>query len=118
MTFQNRVKDWLVACFSKCALFGREERTHRFLEEALELSQACGCLKGEALALVDYVFARPVGDVDQEVGGVMVTLAALSSVHNIELDHAAETELRHNWQRSDVIRSKRDARPVGSPLPQ
>mgnify|MGYP006958842284 CR=1 FL=1 len=58
----------------------KAERSHRFLEEALELVQACGCSASEAHQLVDYVFGRAVGHASQEAGGVMVTLAALCLV--------------------------------------
>ena len=39
---------------------------HRFLEEALELVQACGATASEAHQLVDYVYGRPVGEPAQE----------------------------------------------------
>lgn len=91
---------------------------HRFLEEALELAQATGCSKGEALELVDYVFAREIGDTRQEVGGVMVTLAGLCHAANVDLEDAAEAELKRNWNRIDLIRAKHFARPANSALPQ
>ena len=75
--FQYRVKPWMDKCFGSTISKDRIERNHRFLEEALELVQACECTAEEAHQLVDYVFSRPIGDKPQEVGGVMVTLAAL-----------------------------------------
>jgi hypothetical protein len=118
MSFQSRVRDWLIACFPPAAVGDRKERVHRFLEEALELAQATGCSKVEALELVDYVFARKIGDPRQEVGGVMVTLAGLCHVANIDLEAAAEAELNRNWSRIDLIRTKQACRPVNSALPQ
>lgn len=38
--FQRRVAEWLAACFPPSVCADREERMHRFLEEALELAQA------------------------------------------------------------------------------
>ena len=93
MTFQSRVREWLNACFSRASVGDKQERMHRFLEEALELAQATGCSKREALELVDYVFARKIGDAGQEVGGVMVTLAGLCDTANVDLESAAEAEL-------------------------
>jgi hypothetical protein len=117
-SFQRRVVEWLTACFSPGACNDREERMHRFLEEALELSQSMGCSAREAHELVDYVFARPTGIPELEVGGVMVTLAGLCAAAGVNMDDAADHELERNWSRLDAIRRKRASRPAGSPLPQ
>lgn len=117
-SYQCRVEDWLTACFSPSVRRDRHERTHRFLEEALELAQANGCLREEAKALVDYVYSRPKGNLELEVGGVMVTLAGLCSATGVDLEQAANQELQRNWERIDTIRQKQAAKPHGSPLPQ
>ncbi len=117
-TYQSRVEEWLHACFPKSVFSDRTERTHRFLEEALELSQANGCTKADALALVEYVFGRPIGLPEQEVGGVMVTLASLCSASGLNMDAAGNKELARNWDRIELIREKRQSKPAGSPLPQ
>lgn len=117
-SYQQRVERWLDACFPPAVRSDRAERTHRFLEEALELAQANGCSRDDALALVEYVFGRPVGRPDQEVGGVMVTLAGLCSASGINMDDAGERELERNWDRIETIRAKQQAKPHGSPLPQ
>jgi len=117
-SYQQRVERWLDACFPPAVRTNRAERTHRFLEEALELAQANGCSRDDALALVEYVFGRPVGRPDQEVGGVMVTLAGLCSASGINMDDAGDRELERNWDRIEMIRAKQQAKPHGSPLPQ
>ncbi len=91
---------------------------HRFLEEALELAQSFGCSNKDAHELVDYVFSRDVGQPEQEVGGVMVTLAALCSNAEIDMNGAGNQELERNWSRIDAIRSKQASKPLGTPLPQ
>ena len=116
--FQQRVVEWLTACFPPTARSNRDERTFRFLEEALELAQANGCTAESAHRLVDYVFSRPIGHPKLEAGGVMVTLAGLCHAVGIDMDEAGEDELRRNWQRIDAIRCKQASRPEGSPLPQ
>lgn len=70
-----------------------EERTLRFVEEALELAQAMGLSRERIGALADYVYSRPVGEVDQEVGGVSVTLAVLTNVLKVSWESAAIEEL-------------------------
>lgn len=117
-SFQERTRLWLLACFGATVAADKAERNHRFLEEALELVQACGGTRDEAHQLVEYVYNRPVGEKSQEVGGVMVTLAALCFAQEIELDEAAETELARVWTKIKEIRAKQAAKPLNSPLPQ
>lgn len=117
--FQARVAGWMQACFGPAISADRQERNHRFLEEALELVQACGATDGEAHQLVDYVFGRPAGERQQEVGGVMVTLAALCLAHGLDMHQAAETELARILS-PDVlerIREKQKRKPAIGPLP-
>ncbi|MGV2128091.1 hypothetical protein ACQZ4Q_01350 [Agrobacterium vitis] len=116
-SFQARVKPWMLACFGEAILADQTERTHRFLEEALELVQSCGCSQSEAHQLVDYVYGRPTGEPNQEVGGVMVTLAALCLTNSLDMHAAAETELTRVWTKIEAIRAKHAAKPKHSPLP-
>ena len=118
-SFQARVEPWLFECFGEMIAGDKEERNHRFLEEALELVQACDCTAEEAHKLVDYVFSRPVGEKSQEVGGVHVTLAALCLAQGIDGQAAAEAELSRITQPEMVerIREKQKRKPSMSPLP-
>ena len=117
MKFQNRVAKWVRACFGPEVLENRIERNYRFLEEALELVQACGCTKEHATQLVDYVYGRPVGNREQEIGGVMVTLGALCAAQEIEMTAAGEIELERCWILIDVIREKQARKVRDSALP-
>jgi len=117
VTFQARVQPWMLACFGAEIAADRAERNHRFLEEALELVQACGCTASEAHQLVDYTFSRPVGEPTQEVGGVMVTLAALCLANGLDMHAVGETELARVWTKVEQIRAKQAVKPKHSPLP-
>lgn len=117
MGFQKRAQNWLMECFSMQVCRDDRERCHRFIEEALELVQSVGMSRSEAHQLVDYVYGRPSGERRQEVGGVMVTLAALCSCIDIDMRHAAEIELTRCWNNIDKIRAKQAAKPKHSPLP-
>ena len=117
-TYQERVDAWMDACFPVGVKDDVTERSHRFLEEALELVQANGYTKEDAHKLVDYVFNRPAGLQEQEVGGVMVTLAAMCNALDTSLDDAAEKELERNWKNTEAIRRKWETKPNKSPLPQ
>ncbi len=116
-SFQARVQPWMMACFGAAIAADGAERNHRFLEESLELVQACGCTASEAHQLVDYVYGRPVGERAQEVGGVMVTLAALCLAQGLDMHAAGETELARIWTKVEAIRAKQAAKPKHSPLP-
>lgn len=116
--FQARVQPWMLECFDATIAADKQERNHRFLEESLETVQSGGCTASEAHQLVDYVFGRPVGELRQEVGGVMVTLAALCLAHGIDMHDAGEVELARIWTKVAEIRAKQAAKPKHSPLPQ
>ena len=116
VSYQVRVDEWVLACFGEAISRDRIERNHRFIEEALEAVQANGCTRSEAHQLVDYVYDRPVGDLHQEVGGVMNTLAALCLASGIDMMKAAEVELARVWAKIEKIRAKHAAKPKHSPL--
>ena len=119
-TFQERVDPWLLHCFGEVISRDKIERNHRFLEESLELVQSIGCTKEEAYILVDYVFDRKIGDPTQEVGGVMVTLAALCLANGLDMHKDGETELFRikDPEVMNSIREKQLKKPKSSPLPQ
>ena len=117
LTLQQRVKPWMAATFGPEISMDRLERNDRFIEEALELVQASDYPKERALALVDYVYGRDQGEINQEVGGVMITLAAHCLAHGVDMHEAGETELARIWTKVEQIRAKQLAKPHGSALP-
>ena len=117
-TFQARVQPWLLQCFGAEIAVDTMERNHRYFEESTELVQANGMTRSEAHQLVDYTYNRPVGELKQEVGGAMVTLAALCLSRGIDMHSAGETELARIWTAVEAIRAKQAAKPKHSPLPQ
>lgn len=116
--FQGRVRPWMLACFGEEVSNDKLERGDRLLEEVLELLQSGQYPKERVAALVGYVWSRPEGEPAQEVGGVMVTLAAYCLAHGIDMHSAAETELARIWTKVEKIRAKQAAKPKGSALPQ
>jgi hypothetical protein len=116
--FQERVDVWLLACFGSEISRDKIERNHRFLEEALELVQSAGCTKSEAHQLVDYVYGRDIGEMSQEIGGVMNTLAAPCLAHGHDMTKAGDAELARCWTKIEKIRAKQAAKPKHSPLPE
>ena len=110
---QLTVEQWVEKCFGPGSLTDVVERRQRFLEEALELAQACGASKEEAIDLINYVYSRPVGELEQEVGGAFTTLLALCSGLNVSLSAAASKELSR-IQHPDVMETIR-AKQAGKP---
>lgn len=108
----------MMACFGMRVASDKNIRNRRFFEEATELVQACGMRREEAHELVDYVYNRPVGEIKQEIGGTMTTLAALCLAQDADMDEAADTELSRNWGNIEKIRAKQASKPFGSALPQ
>lgn len=117
-TFQIQVDEWMQACFGPELSRDMMERNHRFLEESLELVQSLGCTNSEAHQLVDYVFARPAGQTAQECGGVMITLAALSTAASLDMINCGKIELEMIWSKIEQIRSKQQNKPKHLPLSQ
>jgi hypothetical protein len=118
-SFQARVHPWVLDCFGAEVAADVPTRNYRFLEEAIELVQACGCDEDDAHKLVDYVFGRPVGEPSQEVGGVMTTLAALCLANGLDMHEAADVELARISTPELIakIRAKQATKPHTSPLP-
>lgn len=117
LSFQDGVAQWLLECFGPVLVADKTERADRFIEEALELVQSVGYPADRILALLSYVYGRPIGEPVQEVGGTMVTLAAFCISHDIDMDEAAQTELARVWTKIEAIRAKQAAKPTGSALP-
>lgn len=117
ITFQDGVAQWMFECFGPAIAADKIERADRFVEEALELVQSVGYPAERIIALIDYVYARPIGEPVQETGGVMVTLASFCLAHGIDLDKAAHTELARVWTKIAAIRAKQASKPTGSALP-
>ena len=92
MGFQDKVMWWCNGTFRPEVWEDKQERARRFCEESLELCQAAGMSKEEVQKHIEWVFNRPVGELPQEVGGTMVTLAALCGVAGIDMEAAAKEE--------------------------
>jgi len=98
--------NWLTKTFPREVCFSKEERGLRLLEEALELAQATGVNAEKAQQLLAGVYARPAGNVTEEVGDVLNTLLALSARYKIDLTGQHEKTLKRNWDNKAVIAQK------------
>lgn len=110
--YQDRASEWAVECFGKADAMNRQMRIFRFLEEALELAQAGGCSKDEAARVLEYVFGRPIGAINQEVGGTMVSLAVLCEAFGLDMEGCAEAEYTRILANVEKIRARHAAKPL------
>ena len=92
-SYQAHVAEWMMTCFGADITHSLEERCLRFFEEAGELCQALGMTEDQARELVSYTWSRDKGEPSQEVGGVMVTLAAMCHAANLDMAADGEAEL-------------------------
>ena len=83
---QAMIASWAEIAFGREEATGLPQRGLRLLEEAIEAFQACGGDEAIAHKLVAFVFARPVGTVGQELGGVAVTVLALAAAAGLSAD--------------------------------
>ena len=105
-SFQAGVGAWMEACFEPEVCADLTERGDRFAEEAVELLQSNGYDRNRLARIIGRVYSRPVGEPQQEVGGVMVTLAAYCGPMGVNLYSAATRELAHIWTRIEAIRGR------------
>lgn len=65
----------------------------RFLEEALELAQACDLEKEDVYRQLNYTFSRPKGTVAEEIAGTMMTLQHIGNMKGIDIQDVTLAEL-------------------------
>jgi len=90
---QADVFAWAKAAFTAQEATSLPQRGLRLLEEAIEAFQATGGNPGLAHRLVDHVFARPSGELQQELGGVGVCVLALAAAASLSADDAERLEV-------------------------
>lgn len=101
--FQRYCWDWLKVTFGEFPdalekAHSKEERLRRFGEEAIELLQAGGLTLLDVIQLTAYVYSRPVGEVQQEMGGTMVTLASVAEAFNMDMLVMGQKEIDRCYQ--------------------
>lgn len=89
---QRAIFDWATAAFGADQVHPAQ-RALRLLEEAVELFQACDGDRAQAHKLIDFVFDRPLGAWQTELGQVGVTLLALAASLGASADDAEAAEV-------------------------
>lgn len=66
--------DWATRSFGKAQMRNPGTRSLRVVEEAIELAQSCNVPQETIELCVREVYSKPKGIVNQEVGGVLMTI--------------------------------------------
>ena len=90
---QAQTHAWCVAAFGDHDARSIPQRGLRLVEEAIETAQACGCDPAMLHRLIDHVYAKPVGELAKELGGLGVTLLALAEAAGVSADEAERQEI-------------------------
>lgn len=88
------------------------ERVARIVEEMTELAQAEGLTRDEVMRLVDDVYVREIGDPRQELGGVMICLAAYAHTKSFNLEEEWRKEFARisHPDKIERIRARQDTK--------
>lgn len=113
--FQTRASMCVRKKFGNELAHDRLELTYRFLEEALKLSQACGCTRESVHGLVDYVYDKQEGHRNKELGATMLALAALCTALNLDMKTAGELELKRVHFLTKEIKAQKTKGPLPDP---
>lgn len=89
---QRAVLEWAIRAFGRAAATSIAERADRFLEEAIELYQALGGDIARAGQIAKHVYAKPAGKIEQEIGGVGVTLLSVCECVGTSADECESSE--------------------------
>lgn len=101
----SRFLKWAHDIFGDIAL-DHQERTNRFVEEAIELAHAMGIEAATVSAITERVYSRPAGAAPQEMGQALATLELLAKATGMDADMLATREFhrvqsipREEWAR-------------------
>lgn len=85
------ILNWAAHTFGRVAL-QRQERTARFVEEAIELAQADDMTALQVMKILARVYERPKGQYRKEIAQCGMTLEALAANVACNLDEAIQGE--------------------------
>lgn len=85
--------EWGVRAFGMDHMTNTRTRALRILEEAAELAQACDVPREIAFHTLNVVYRRPVGKMEQEIGGILVTVHAFCASQGVTPELMLENEV-------------------------
>lgn len=100
--------EWAIRSFGSEHVHNFPIRSLRLAEEAIELAQAFDVPKDKLHELIEMVYARPKGQFEQEIGGVMMTATVLAAATGFDPDSFFEEELRRVLRKPSEHFAKRN----------
>lgn len=91
-TRQTDILQWANDTFGVATADNTGERIRRFAEEFVELAQTVGLDKQALLDIIEHVYAKPAGNLAQEIGQVGVSLLGLAEHLGINADEEERAE--------------------------
>lgn len=90
-----------------------QERLFRMAEEFIELLRAAG-LSWNQLGMISTreYFDKPVGELEQEVGGATSTLLAFANSRGIDVEEQVLLDLSNLLENKEAARAKHAAKPA------
>lgn len=108
---QRAIAQWARSAFGEQEATNLAQRGLRLAEEAIKAAQAAGVDKDMLLRLVEHVYARPKGQLRQELGGVGICLLALAHAAGLDADSCEQDESRRVLSLSiDHFRARNEAK--------
>jgi hypothetical protein len=108
---QAQAWHWVSRAFGPRLAMDPQERARRFFEEACELAQSAGLAEEDAAALLKRAYARPVGGLEGEIGGVQVALLILCEFFEISAADAEAVEFERVLKLPlDKLRQKQESK--------
>jgi len=108
---QTKIAQWYMKAFGD-VLYNRKERAVRLFEEVTELCQVEGISLEMLVKNLERTYLRPVGDAQQEVSGIGITLLAYLEASEIDFEEEVLKELKRidNNEFIVKVRAKRNSK--------
>lgn len=108
MSLQHKIYRWMDYTFRGMLDWASvNERVRRLTEEVTEVAQASGMSREEMHRMVDFVYDRPSGDLEQEVAQAGLCLYGLAESLHVDLEEEVSSELAR-VDTPEMIRRVRD----------
>ncbi len=90
---QTRVSEWCADAFGADHASNVEQRGLRLVEEAIEAAQAAKCDPTTLHKLIDYIYAKPPGELQRELGGIGLCVLAMANAAGFSANAAEINEI-------------------------
>lgn len=107
---QAVVLGWATRVFGSCTS-SIKERALRLLEESIEVAQAAGLSEDTVRRMVDRVYFRSMGNLREEMGGLLVTALAMCEALGVDGDELERDEMERVLSLPEsFVREKHEAK--------